>query len=332
MKEEYEVVFHSDIECFNLFLVQLSHRNVHIHKDFELAMVVSGSDLNVKVEQKAVFLSPNDMYLINPMEAHEFTSSGSGTQILVIQFSPRLFETVLQDAQNLRFGNTIQIRDYFEEDCRKYHMLRAIFVELAYRYLKHEAGYEYQCVSLVNLLFSILQSALPWKMESEKKIQALKFRVDRMFQVTDYIDQNFQRKLLLSELAEKEQLNLTYLSHLFKDTLGTTFQNYVNKQRFEYACRLVEKTDHSILDISIESGFSDVRYLNRMFSECFGCTPREYRQNLRSHKVQASVLSNTTQLFYSQKESLLLVEQLRDALMKSVQNLTFWEVFGWTRP
>lgn len=328
MKEEYEVVFHSDIEYLNLFLVQLSHRNVHIHKDFELAMVVSGSDLNVKVEQKSVLLSQDDMYLINPMEAHEFTSSGNGTQILVIQFSPRLFEAVLQDAQNLRFGNTIQIRDYFADDFRKYKMLRAIFVELAYHYLQHGAGYEYQCVSLANMLFFLLQSALPWKMESEKKIQALKFRVERMFQITDYIDKNFQSKLLLSELAEKEQLNLTYLSHLFKDTLGTTFQHYVNKQRFEYACRLVEKTDHSILDISIESGFSDVRYLNRMFSECFGCTPREYRQNLHARKVQSSVLCNTTQLFYSPKDSLHLVEQLRHILMKNIRSLTFWEVFA----
>lgn len=331
MKEEYEVVFHSDIEYLNLFLVRLFQRNAHIHKDFELGLILSGNDLNVKVEQNNILLSQDDMYLINPMEAHEFISSGNGTQILVIQFSPRLFETVFRDAQNLRFEDAVFIRDYFVDDFQKYNMLQAICVELAYHYLQHGSGYEYQCVSLVNMLFFILQSTLPWKMQSEKKIQALKSRMERIFQITNYIDENFQHKLLLSELAKKEQLNLTYLSHFFKDTLGTTFQDYLNKQRFEYACKLVEKTDHSILDISIESGFSDVRYLNRMFSECFGCTPREYRQNLRAHRVRSSVLSNTTQLLYSPEDSLLLVGQLRHTLMKRIKDLTFWKIFEWTR-
>ena len=89
----------------------------------------------------------------------------------------------------------------------------------------------------------------------------------------DYIDENFRRKLLLGEIARREGLTMPYLSHLFKDTLGMSFQEYLKKRRFEYARSLLLGTRKSLLDISLESGFSDARYMIRMFEGEFGCTP-----------------------------------------------------------
>lgn len=326
MAEEYEVVSHSHIQCLNLFLVRLFQRTVHIHQDFELGLVLSG-DLTVKVEQNTALLSQNDVFLINPMEAHEFTSPGNGALILTIQFSPRLLENVLQDVRNLRFESAIRIRDYFVGGPQNYEKLHAICLETAYCYFQHGPGYEYKCLSLVSMLFFTLQSALPWKIQSEKDLLAMRFRMKRILQITNYIDRNFQRKILLGELAEKEQLTLAYLSHFFKDMLGMTFQDYVNKRRFEYACELVEKTERSILDISIESGFSDVRYLNRMFSQHFGCTPREYRKNRSSHRQQPSVIDSTAQFIYPAEDGLLLIGQLRNTVMERMSGLTFWQFF-----
>ena len=102
----------------------------------------------------------------------------------------------------------------------------------------------------------------------------------------DYIDENFRRKLLLGEIARREGLTMPYLSHLFKDTLGMSFQEYLKKRRFEYARSLLLGTRKSLLDISLESGFSDARYMIRMFEGEFGCTPKEYRR--KNGPVQAS--------------------------------------------
>lgn len=326
-KKEYEVIAHNHIQHLNLFLVRLSQRTVHIHQDFELGLILRG-DLTVKVEQGTALLSQNNTFLINPMEAHGFASPGNSALILAIQFSPHLLESVSQNVRNLRFEHEVRVWDYFVDDPQNYDKLHTVCLELAYRYLKHEPGYEYKCLSLVAMLFFILQSTLPWEIQSEKKLQALHSRMKRLFQITDFIDQNFQRKLLLNELAKKEQLSLTYLSHFFKDTLGMTFQEYVNKRRFEYACGLVEKTERSILDISIESGFSDVRYLNRMFYEHYGCMPKEYRNNRDATRQQPSIVRDTSQFIYPPEDSLLLISQFRNALLERMGNkLTFWQFF-----
>ena len=51
--------------------------------------------------------------------------------------------------------------------------------------------------------------------------------------------------------------------------------------RFEKALNLLTETDSSILDICIASGFSDIKYLNQLSEEYFGCTPGQYRRRLR---------------------------------------------------
>ena len=58
-----------------------------------------------------------------------------------------------------------------------------------------------------------------------------------------------------------------------------TFQQYLNNLRFEKARKLIETTDMCLSDVSLASGFSDPKYMKRMFAERFGCTPGAHRQN-----------------------------------------------------
>lgn len=317
-QKEYEVISHNQIQYLNVFLVRLSHRTPHIHSDFELGWVLSG-ELTVKAEQsKSANLKAGDIFLINPMEMHEFAASNNSSLILTIQFSPHIMELVTTNVNNLFFEHEMCIGDYFADSQKSYDSLHAACLELAFLYFSHRPGYEFKCLSLVALIFSILQTNLPWEIQTEKKIQALQSRTKRMYDVIHFIDQNFQRKLLLNELAEKEHLSLTYLSHFIKDNFGMTFQKYVNSRRLEYACELLENTDRSILDISIESGFSDVRYLNQMFQALYGCTPKEFRNGLRTSGKTKSDFPETRQFIFPPRDSLSLISQYRTKIGKQI--------------
>ena len=63
-----------------------------------------------------------------------------------------------------------------------------------------------------------------------------------------------------------------------------TFLDYLNNVRFEKALMLITDSNMRMVDICMESGFSDVKYLNRMFEKRFGCTPKAYRESLVSSK------------------------------------------------
>ena len=127
----------------------------------------------------------------------------------------------------------------------------------------------------------------------------------------DNIDENFRRKLLLGEIARREGLTMPYLSHLFKDTLGMSFQEYLKKRRFEYARSLLLGTRKSLLDISLESGFSDARYMIRMFEGEFGCTPREYRRKIGPVQASQSAGQGDVQNILDPQAALRLLDEFR---------------------
>ena len=128
-----------------------------------------------------------------------------------------------------------------------------------------------------------------------------------------------QRKLLLGEIARREHLSLTYLSHFFKDMLGLSFQEYLRERRFEHACHLVETTDQRILEISLACGFSDVRYLTKLFNEHFGCTPTSYRQKKRISRQKRPVSLGCIQSFFSSEDSVRLLALHRARRSERVQ-------------
>ena len=61
---------------------------------------------------------------------------------------------------------------------------------------------------------------------------------------------------------------------------GTTFTEYLNNIRFDHAFSLLNKTNLRISDICYEAGFSDSRYLNRIFKQKMGIDIQSYRKNI----------------------------------------------------
>ena len=172
--------------------------------------------------------------------------------------------------------------------------------------------YELLCASAINQLFYRLFSALPFASRTNKELLQSRKKGDLMVKIADYIDHHSGEKLLLSDIAENENINLYYLSHLFKNSFGMPFQEYLSKVRCEKARKQLILTDLSLLDICIGCGFSDPKYFNRDFRRQYGCTPRQYRQQLSSADQQVErVRTLTVQDFLDSENSLEILENAR---------------------
>lgn len=94
----------------------------------------------------------------------------------------------------------------------------------------------------------------------------------------NYINSYYNREIKLSQLANLYFLNPQYLCRLFKTKTGTNFSSYVNRVRISHARRLLSATGDDITDISMQVGFNNVTYFNRLFKKLVGTTPGEYRR------------------------------------------------------
>lgn len=72
-------------------------------------------------------------------------------------------------------------------------------------------------------------------------------------------------------------ISTSYLSRIFKRTMGGSFCEYTNSLRLKLAEGYLLLTDMSVADISEKVGFSSVPYFISSFKTKYGFTPAKYR-------------------------------------------------------
>ena len=65
---------------------------------------------------------------------------------------------------------------------------------------------------------------------------------------------------------------------MFKMETGQTFINYLNNYKIEKSKNLLENTNMTLLDISLEVGFNNQSYYSTIFKKYTNMTPLEYRE------------------------------------------------------
>lgn len=97
--------------------------------------------------------------------------------------------------------------------------------------------------------------------------------------LTTRIDADLSADLTLRTQAYELGVNASYLSNLFKKETGTTYTDYVNKKRIEYAKQLLKSTNYQIQSIAQQCGILDLNYFSKVFKKYTGTTPMRYREN-----------------------------------------------------
>jgi len=104
---------------------------------------------------------------------------------------------------------------------------------------------------------------------------------DKARQLSDLMETKklyLQPDLSVATLAMELGTNRTYLSNLINQYLRTTFTNYVNAYRVQYAKGLLLNTDDTIEEIFQAAGFQSRTTFWRAFAHVEGCTPKDFRK------------------------------------------------------
>lgn len=272
-KNEYEKVSHTQVNNINFFLVNLTYRTPHTHHDFEILQVIEG-ELHVKTLTEDFVIGPGEIALFNPDTFHMLYSVQSYCILLAIQADPSFCSAHYPAIQHIQFDTAnVTSNTPFQEALN----MIQVCLNLGYNYCQNKKGFELRCVSDLYRLFSYFIVYVPYHLENESNVFHSKEKEQRFTRIINYIHQHYTEKITLSELAESENLSMTYLSHLFKDAAKTSFQEYLNSLRFEHALLLLKKTDMSITEICLESGFSDTKYLNKRLKAVCNLSLKDFR-------------------------------------------------------
>ncbi len=319
MRREYELVLHPRLKHICCFIVDIDYRTPHLHREIELSLILSGT-LIVSTQRETARLSEGDLVLFNANQGHEYKAADASARMLCIQFSPQFCRDSFPSLQNTRFKD-FRLWEYFST--YEYKLCRAMMIEFAYRYCRESSGYKLECMALLYLIISKLFKFIPSQTLPDEELNRLHDREERLARILDYIDANYMNKVQLSDIAKNENISTYYLSHFFTKNLNQSFQNYLLQVRMQRAIALLASTDKRLIDICIECGFSDYRYLNRAFKEQFGCTPKEYRsQNRKATDKHRSGALFSVERFLPEAEMLFALEAQRGLYAKDFSVLS----------
>ena len=136
-------------------------------------------------------------------------------------------------------------------------------------------GYEFYVKGQLYLFFYASQRYCRTSDPKKKNMQSL----EKMKRIIKYIENNYMNKITIREIADVIGFSESHFMRFFKDTMGTTFVDYLRDYRLTMAARLLTGSDSAILDIAAETGFENLSYFNRMFRKKYKMTPREYKKN-----------------------------------------------------
>lgn len=99
-----------------------------------------------------------------------------------------------------------------------------------------------------------------------------------------YIEEHYNEKLKLSDVADKVFVSQWHLSKLLNRQTGQNFSEILNGVRIEKAKVLLENPAYRIGEIADKVGFLDMAHFSRVFKKQTGISANEYRNKILSSK------------------------------------------------
>ncbi|MEO0468187.1 MAG: AraC family transcriptional regulator [Bacteroidota bacterium] len=102
----------------------------------------------------------------------------------------------------------------------------------------------------------------------------------RLQQIYAFVEQHFQEKISLAQVAASVHLSREAFCRYFKKTTGQTFIGYLNQYRISHARRLLMQ-GKNVSEACFASGFESLSYFNRTFNKVVGENPGKLRRRVK---------------------------------------------------
>lgn len=261
----------------------------HCHPEIEITYVKKGS-MHYRINNRSFHLKEGDIIFCNSNALHSGEMENQeDCSYIPITFDPKLIYGFFQSTICTRYVDPVIQNlavcavhiDYSE----KWHeTFRDRMLEVISLDKQKPDFYELDISIRMQLLWRLLVEHLPHQPVSTTSDFT---EYERIRRILSYIEQNYMNQITLDDISEHIHLCESECTRLFKRHMNTTLFSFLQEYRIERSLEYLN-TKESISSIAEKTGFSDSNYYSKVFSKIKGCSPREYRKNLKdtiSHEL-----------------------------------------------
>ncbi len=246
----------------------------HVHPWYELHYVQSG-EAHTVLGEKRIIAKPGQYYIIPPESVHGHNQSKANGPHSGLALRWQVLPNKVQEKK----GSGLYIYDLEKGLCDK-KIRDASVLEIQMQHLfdlkiKYNSSIMTLLTSLASIIFSLSNEdyRVHWKgikdMSCSLTYQALLF-----------INDNYDRKLNIHEVANALGVSYPYLARVFKRDMQKTLVSYLQEVRIQEAKKHLGHTKKTLKEIAAEVGFENEYYLSNVFKKVSGVSPKHYRESI----------------------------------------------------
>lgn len=252
----------------------------HWHPEIEITYVRKGT-MCYKVNNLVYHLKEGDIVFNNSGALHSGTMENQeDCAYIPVTFDPRLIYGFFQSTINSKYVDPviqdsmlpaicIDQSESWHKPFREY-LLRIIALDE-----KKPDFYELDITICLQSMWRLLLEHITYEPQASRE-NSLEY--DRIKKILSYIEDNYQNKITLNDIAGHIHLCESECTRLFKRHMNTTLFAFLQEYRIERSLEFLQD-DQPVSAVADKAGFSDPNYYSKVFAKIKGCSPREYRNH-----------------------------------------------------
>lgn len=240
-----------------------------IRDNFVLHFIVDGKG-KFTIDGQTIELGVGDMFILPKGKVTFYQADKKHPwTYLWVGFSGSKAESILSKTQLLEH--------YFCHSTLNSKILDQLVKLTQFRDQKLDDITELQLIAELYKLLAFLIEEFPSKAMSDSSILIQNY----IKQAKKIIHTQYGTSLKVGEIADKLNLNRSYLYKIFKEETGYAIKDYIVQVRMEKSADLLTNTTFHISEVANAIGFTDALAFSKAFKKYFSQSPSNYRKTLR---------------------------------------------------
>lgn len=251
----------------------------HVQGCHEITYVISGKGTFYSGDE-AVTLQSGDIHLIQKGTKHRIVPDRRNNLRFAnigFTFSDRLPENFRLIRELFESNPSLCLQDKGEVRLLMTQLINEMYAKTPHSHVMAEC-----CIKQVLVHIYRLSQATQPQIFSPKKTASTRLSI---YTIVRYVDDNFYDFPGIEEMAKTLGYSESYISHVFKEKMGITLQEYVCKKKIEASLDFLKYQKHTITQIAMMLNYASVQSFGKAFRKVMGCSPTEYQ---RQHGIEIS--------------------------------------------
>lgn len=253
----------------------------HWHEEIEVIIVLDGS-CDYRINLDTFVINKGDILIIDSQSLHSLTYIPNQNMTWAsFVFNINMLKSSNTDGVLLKYiapllNHEHQLPIIIKDNINCYSKIFNVIENIIYCYYEKDIAYELELKSLLFKFFSLLYKNDLIEKHQDKNSLTIN-TTDKIKLILNYINDHYSEDISINTLAELCEYSQYHFMRFFKKHIGLTCIQYINNLRLEKSSILLTSTNNTIMDISLEVGFDNLSYFNKLFKRKYNLTPKEFR-------------------------------------------------------